>query len=78
MIEHNLAKLATHINNMTNSKAYFKEFARRKYKFEALGMMLNYLLNESGLILKEKLYIEDIEFFVDTLFQFVEITKGAL
>lgn len=71
-IELNLRKMSQHLSSVTNFKAYFELYANSRCKFYALGMLVNNLLRELGSsALKDKLFIEDIEYFIDTLCEIV-------
>ena len=63
--------ISSHISEATNIRAYLKNFTKNKVKFNALGMVLNSVVNH-------KLYIEDVDFFVDTLFQSVYCDRSEL
>jgi DNA mismatch repair ATPase MutS len=63
------------LTDHSNPKAYLQQFRRNGLKFKALGMLLNHLLNRVNI---SKLYIDDIDYFVDSLFKFVECGKNEL
>ena len=68
IIEHNLAKISTHLSEHSNPKAYLQQFTKDRLKYKAVGILLNHILNKTH---HSKLYIEDVDFFIDTLFQLV-------
>lgn len=63
--------MSSHISEATNIKAFINKFRKSKTKFTSLGMVLNSIVHQ-------KVYIEDIDFFVDTLFQSVQWTNTEL
>lgn len=73
--EHHLLKLTAHVNSLKNPKAYFKKMAENKLKFAALGVLLNHLLSQPREL---KLYLEDLDYFTDTLFQLVSCGEGEV
>ena len=50
-----------------------------KYKFKALGMFLYHYFNHSHEWSdRYKIYLDEIEYFNDTLFQFVQYSRSEL
>ena len=62
------------MSSLKNPKAYFERMRQNKYKFNALGMFLYHLFNHSYQ-LQYKIYLDEIEYFNDTLFQLVQYSK---
>lgn len=60
---------------LRNPKAYFRKMAESRLKFSALGVLLQHLLSQPREL---KLYLEDLDFFTDTLFQSVSVGEAEL
>jgi hypothetical protein len=58
------------VASLKNPTAYFKKMGESKMKFNALGMLLHHLFSQAREV---KLYLEDIDFFTDTLLQLVSV-----
>lgn len=79
IIEHNLAKISSHMTSLANPKAYFQKMSENKLTFHSLGILLYHLLNQpNSLIERHKFYLDDVEYFNDTLLQMVRYGKGEL
>ena len=52
-------QISAHLTQHSNIKEYFLKFAGNRIKFNALGMLLGYALNQLG-NRSLKIYLEDI------------------
>ena len=79
IIEHHLTKISAHMSSLKNPKPYFQKMKEDKYKFKALGMFLYHYFNHSHEWSdRYKIYLDEIEYFNDTLFQFVQYSRSEL
>jgi hypothetical protein len=46
IIEHHLSKVTAHVATLKNPTAYFKKMGENGLKFNALGVLLQYLQNQ--------------------------------
>ena len=67
-----LTKISAHLTDHHNPKVYLKQYTKNRLKYNSLGILLNNITNKIPNI---KLYLNDIDYFIDTLFNFVEYDR---